>query len=182
MKWTINATSSLLICVSNDFFYINSSLHTWNTVAVFISSYFAQIWWITITQSKCLVLNVFLYNVFVHTVDVNLRNSAIWWLKSALTFFSRWSNSWHLQMVTKLCLRLSAGGGSLFAIHGDCEAYDTRTDRWHMVASMSTRRARVGVAAIGNRLYAVGGWVMGVDSKLVNPPAHLLLHDMKSAL
>lgn len=50
-----------------------------------------------------------------------------------------------------------AGGGSLFAIHGDCEAYDTRTDRWHMVASMSTRRARVGVAAIGNRLYAVGG-------------------------
>ncbi|XP_041130246.1 kelch-like protein 17 isoform X3 [Polyodon spathula] len=52
----------------------------------------------------------------------------------------------------------SAGGGSLFAIHGDCEAYDTRTDRWHMVASMSTRRARVGVAAIGNKLYAVGGY------------------------
>uniref|UniRef100_A0A8C5SCE6 Kelch like family member 17 n=1 Tax=Laticauda laticaudata TaxID=8630 RepID=A0A8C5SCE6_LATLA len=51
----------------------------------------------------------------------------------------------------------AVGGGSLFAIHGDCEAYDTRTDRWHMVASMSTRRARVGVAAIGNKLYAVGG-------------------------
>ncbi|KAM9244477.1 kelch-like protein 17 isoform 1-T2 [Dugong dugon] len=51
----------------------------------------------------------------------------------------------------------AVGGGSLFAIHGDCEAYDTRTDRWHVVASMSTRRARVGVAAIGNRLYAVGG-------------------------
>lgn len=51
-----------------------------------------------------------------------------------------------------------SGGGSLFAIHGDCEAYDTRTDRWHMVASMSTRRARVGVAAIGNKLYAVGGY------------------------
>lgn len=51
----------------------------------------------------------------------------------------------------------SLGGGSLFAIHGDCEAYDTRTDRWHVVASMSTRRARVGVAAVGNRLYAVGG-------------------------
>ncbi|XP_057161243.1 kelch-like protein 17 isoform X1 [Ursus arctos] len=50
------------------------------------------------------------------------------------------------------------GGGSLFAIHGDCEAYDTRTDRWHVVASMSTRRARVGVAAVGNRLYAVGGY------------------------
>lgn len=56
-----------------------------------------------------------------------------------------------------LIVCVSAGGGSLFAIHGDCEAYDTRTDRWHMVASMSTRRARVGVAAIGNRLYAVGG-------------------------
>ncbi|XP_064156837.1 kelch-like protein 17 isoform X2 [Anguilla rostrata] len=52
----------------------------------------------------------------------------------------------------------SVGGGSLFAIHGDCEAYDTRTDRWHMVASMSARRARVGVAAIGNKLYAVGGY------------------------
>lgn len=59
-----------------------------------------------------------------------------------------------LLIQTGLC---SAGGGSLFAIHGDCEAYDTRTDRWHMVASMSTRRARVGVAAIGNKLYAVGG-------------------------
>lgn len=56
-----------------------------------------------------------------------------------------------------LSLLVLSGGGSLFAIHGDCEAYDTRTDRWHMVASMSTRRARVGVAAIGNKLYAVGG-------------------------
>ncbi|XP_040501502.1 kelch-like protein 17 isoform X1 [Ursus maritimus] len=54
--------------------------------------------------------------------------------------------------------RTPCGGGSLFAIHGDCEAYDTRTDRWHVVASMSTRRARVGVAAVGNRLYAVGGY------------------------
>ncbi|NXR05790.1 KLH17 protein, partial [Semnornis frantzii] len=62
--------------------------------------------------------------------------------------------NWHLLSLCPLC----AGGGSLFAIHGDCEAYDTRTDRWHMVASMSTRRARVGVAAIGNKLYAVGGY------------------------
>ncbi|KTG34168.1 hypothetical protein cypCar_00007047 [Cyprinus carpio] len=57
----------------------------------------------------------------------------------------------------------AVGGGSLFAIHGDCEAYDTRTDRWHMVASMSTRRARVGVAAIGNKLYAVGGKLKWYD-------------------
>uniref|UniRef100_A0A8C4YUZ5 BTB domain-containing protein n=1 Tax=Gadus morhua TaxID=8049 RepID=A0A8C4YUZ5_GADMO len=63
------------------------------------------------------------------------------------------------QSVVTSCMCSSRpGGGSLFAIHGDCEAYDTRTDRWHMVASMSTRRARVGVAAIGNRLYAVGGY------------------------
>ncbi|EHH49454.1 hypothetical protein EGM_00101 [Macaca fascicularis] len=55
-------------------------------------------------------------------------------------------------------LLFAVGGWSLFAIHGDCEAYDTRTDRWHVVASMSTRRARVGVAAVGNRLYAVGGY------------------------
>lgn len=62
-----------------------------------------------------------------------------------------------LQSIVPHFMPVCAGGGSLFAIHGDCEAYDTRTDRWHMVASMSTRRARVGVAAIGNRLYAVGG-------------------------
>ncbi len=64
------------------------------------------------------------------------------------------SVGWWVDLNAK-CL---SGGGSLFAIHGDCEAYDTRTDRWHMVASMSTRRARVGVAAIGNKLYAVGGY------------------------
>uniref|UniRef100_A0A672GUX2 Kelch-like family member 17 n=1 Tax=Salarias fasciatus TaxID=181472 RepID=A0A672GUX2_SALFA len=33
--------------------------------------------------------------------------------------------------------------GQCAAAGRHCEAYDTRTDRWHMVASMSTRRARV---------------------------------------
>uniref|UniRef100_A0A3Q0R4S0 Kelch like family member 17 n=1 Tax=Amphilophus citrinellus TaxID=61819 RepID=A0A3Q0R4S0_AMPCI len=71
----------------------------------------------------------------------------------------------------------AVGGGSLFAIHGDCEAYDTRTDRWHMVASMSTRRARVGVAAIGNRLYAVGGTNV-LMFFFLSPPPSRSTHDL----
>uniref|UniRef100_A0A672G905 Kelch-like family member 17 n=1 Tax=Salarias fasciatus TaxID=181472 RepID=A0A672G905_SALFA len=39
--------------------------------------------------------------------------------------------------------------GQCAAAGRHCEAYDTRTDRWHMVASMSTRRARVGVECAG---------------------------------
>lgn len=73
----------------------------------------------------------------------------------------------HICQWVDLNAKCLSGGGSLFAIHGDCEAYDTRTDRWHMVASMSTRRARVGVAAIGNKLYAVGGYADPKASSLL---------------
>ena len=50
------------------------------------------------------------------------------------------------------------GGGSLFAIHSECECYDPRTDRWCMVSPMSTKRARVGVGVVGGKIYAVGGY------------------------
>lgn len=50
------------------------------------------------------------------------------------------------------------GGGSLFAIHSECECYDPRIDRWCMVTPMSTKRARVGVGAIDRKIYAVGGY------------------------
>ncbi|XP_026571516.1 kelch-like protein 17 [Pseudonaja textilis] len=57
----------------------------------------------------------------------------------------------------------AVGGGSLFAIHGDCEAYDTRTDRWHMIntwtpiANMLSRRSSAGVAVLEGMLYVAGG-------------------------
>ena len=50
------------------------------------------------------------------------------------------------------------GGGSLFAIHSECEVYNPRTDRWSFTASMNTRRSRTAVASVGNMLYAFGGF------------------------
>ncbi|GBN22202.1 hypothetical protein AVEN_144148-1, partial [Araneus ventricosus] len=50
-----------------------------------------------------------------------------------------------------------AGGGSLFAIHCECEYYNPRTDRWSPIASTSHRRSRAGVAGVGRLVYAVGG-------------------------
>lgn len=54
-------------------------------------------------------------------------------------------------------VQLFAGGGSLFAIHCECEYYNPRTDRWSPIASTSHRRSRAGVAAVGRLVYAVGG-------------------------
>ena len=50
------------------------------------------------------------------------------------------------------------GGGSLFAIHSECEVYNPRTDRWSGIASMTTRRSRTAVATVGNMLFALGGY------------------------
>ncbi|XP_033642334.1 kelch-like protein 17 [Asterias rubens] len=61
----------------------------------------------------------------------------------------------------------SIGGGSLFAIHSECECYDPRSDTWHALAPMSTRRARLGVATISRLVYAVGGYDGTVDLALV---------------
>lgn len=55
-------------------------------------------------------------------------------------------------------LLMSVGGGSLFAIHRECECYDALKNRWFMVAPMSTRRARLGVSAAFGMVYAVGGF------------------------
>lgn len=50
------------------------------------------------------------------------------------------------------------GGGSLFAIHSDCECYNSKTQTWLPVSSMNIKRARLGVAAVGSYIYAVGGY------------------------
>ncbi|KAB0399506.1 hypothetical protein E2I00_015819, partial [Balaenoptera physalus] len=65
---------------------------------------------------------------------------------------------------------MQARGGSLFAIHGDCEAYDGTSDlatvesydpvtnTWQPEVSMGTRRSCLGVAALHGLLYAAGGY------------------------
>ena len=55
-------------------------------------------------------------------------------------------------------LLLSVGGGSLFAIHCECECYDVQNNKWFMVAPMATRRARLGVSTAFGNVYAVGGF------------------------
>lgn len=123
-----------------------------------------RLWGSNTSPPSFLTSSVALWNDCKH-ISFSLLLKTQSWSPHFLTSPSSW---WHLSFCSKhfssfflvyVCFCFP-GGGSLFAIHGDCEAYDTRTDRWHMVASMSTRRARVGVAAIGNRLYAVGGWVI----------------------
>ncbi|XP_037077641.1 kelch-like protein 17 [Pollicipes pollicipes] len=52
----------------------------------------------------------------------------------------------------------SVGGGSLFAVHSECEVYSPRLERWLSVAAMNTRRSRAGVATAGRRLYVIGGY------------------------
>ncbi|KFQ66369.1 Kelch-like 17, partial [Pelecanus crispus] len=107
------------------------------------------------SECKDLLIEALKYHLMPEQRGV-LSNSRRVRPRRALTYTQTPSQG--LGLLLALFAVLCAGGGSLFAIHGDCEAYDTRTDRWHMVASMSTRRARVGVAAIGNKLYAVGGY------------------------
>ncbi|BES87453.1 kelch-like [Nesidiocoris tenuis] len=50
------------------------------------------------------------------------------------------------------------GGGSLFAIHSECEVYNPRADRWFAIAPMNCRRSRSGVTGLGRMLYVVGGY------------------------
>ncbi|PNF39480.1 Kelch-like protein 17 [Cryptotermes secundus] len=52
----------------------------------------------------------------------------------------------------------AVGGGSLFAIHSECECYSPQTDRWVPIASMVYRRSRSGVTSLGKLLYVVGGY------------------------
>lgn len=50
------------------------------------------------------------------------------------------------------------GGGSLFAIHNECEYYNPRLDRWGSLAPTSQRRSRAGVVALNRLIFAVGGY------------------------
>ncbi|XP_041480773.1 kelch-like protein 17 [Lytechinus variegatus] len=52
----------------------------------------------------------------------------------------------------------AVGGGSLFAIHNECECYDPLLNSWRPMPTMNARRARLGAAAIGKIIYAIGGY------------------------
>lgn len=51
----------------------------------------------------------------------------------------------------------AVGGGSLFAIHNECECYNPKTNAWMTISPMSSRRSRAGVTALRKLLYVVGG-------------------------
>lgn len=64
-------------------------------------------------------------------------------------------------------MMFAVGGGSLFAIHGTCESYNPCTSSWSIVASMNTRRARLGVATVNPFVFVAGGWDGSSDLTLV---------------
>lgn len=52
----------------------------------------------------------------------------------------------------------AVGGGSLFAIHSECEFYNPLADKWTPFAPTLQRRSRLGVVAMNRFLYAIGGY------------------------
>jgi len=52
----------------------------------------------------------------------------------------------------------AVGGGSLFAIHNECEVYNPKTNQWAQISPMISRRSRAGVAALTKMLYVCGGY------------------------
>ncbi|XP_037926856.1 kelch-like protein 17 [Hermetia illucens] len=52
----------------------------------------------------------------------------------------------------------AVGGGSLFAIHSECECYNPRTNTWMPITPMLWRRSRSGVTSLQKLLYVVGGY------------------------
>lgn len=51
----------------------------------------------------------------------------------------------------------AVGGGSLFAIHNECEVYNPKTNQWSQISPMISRRSRAGVASLRKMLWVVGG-------------------------
>jgi len=77
-----------------------------------------------------------------------------------------------------LCIFL--GGGSLFAIHSECEVYNPRSERWTPIAPMLFRRSRSGVAGLDRLLYVVGGYDGAAD--LASTECYDYLHNKWTAL
>lgn len=52
----------------------------------------------------------------------------------------------------------AVGGGSLFAIHNECEVYNPRSGSWSSISPMLWKRSRMGVTSLHKQLYVVGGY------------------------
>lgn len=52
----------------------------------------------------------------------------------------------------------AVGGGSLFAIHNECEVYNPKTNQWSQISPMISRRSRAGVASLRKLLWVCGGY------------------------
>lgn len=50
----------------------------------------------------------------------------------------------------------AVGGGSLFAIHNECEVYNPTLDRWSSIQPTIQRRSRAGVTSLDKFVYAIG--------------------------
>ncbi|XP_065216286.1 kelch-like protein 17 isoform X2 [Planococcus citri] len=52
----------------------------------------------------------------------------------------------------------AVGGGSLYAIHSECECYNPKLDRWFNISPMLSKRSRAGVTSLAKKLFVVGGY------------------------
>ena len=59
------------------------------------------------------------------------------------------------------------GGQSLFAIHSECEYFDSVNNTWNSMTPMLGRRARLGIGIINDKLYSVGGYDGSNDLAIV---------------
>ena len=69
-----------------------------------------------------------------------------------------------------------AGGIARQGAARDIFAYDPRTDQWRTVGRLRHLTAQPGVAALGGRLYVVGGWdeqrhYRAISRSSIRPPA-----------
>ena len=98
-----------------------------------------------------------------------LMTKGMLWINKAQDIGSGWSYVAPMD-VSRAHLKLAALGGKLYAVGGfdganwppitrkTAEVYDPVDNSWNSIASMDVSRAMCGVAALGGKLYAVGGW------------------------
>ena len=72
--------------------------------------------------------------------------------------FMKSTEDWFLPRKSTVGLLFAIGGrGAVGEPFSSVEFYDFRTDSWHEGPELKSRRRHVGVACLGNKIYAVGG-------------------------
>ena len=57
-----------------------------------------------------------------------------------------------------LIMALRYGFSHQYSRLSTAEKYEKETNTWHKIASMNIARSGVGVVALGNKIYAIGGY------------------------